>query len=139
MKISGKKTGKCAFEIDQAGHKYTLDAPISAGGEDLGPSPKGLLLSGLIGCTGVDISLILEKMRSTYEDLQITAEAEVTEEYPQVFQDIFLTYAFTCKKPDPKKIIQAVELSLGKYCGVSAMLAKNSPIHHQIYINGEKI
>ncbi len=44
MKVTGKKTGKLSFEINQGKHSYTLDAPESAGGEERSPSPKGRLL-----------------------------------------------------------------------------------------------
>lgn len=139
MKISGKKTGRMAFEIAQDAYTYTLDAPESVGGEGKGPSPKGLLLSGLIGCTGIDVAMILEKMRVSYENLEITAETDLTEEDPKVFREIVLSYRITGNPDDAKKIKKAVTLSMDKYCGVSAMLEKNSPIVPKIYLNNELI
>lgn len=139
MKVTGKKTGKLSFEINQGDHSYTLDAPESAGGEDRGPSPKGLLLSGLIGCTGIDVSLILGKMRVVYEDFEIKAETELTDEDPKVFKEIILSYHITGNLDDAKKIRKAVSLSMESYCGVSAMLMKNSRIIPEIYLNNEKI
>jgi len=32
------------------------------------------------------------------------------------------------------KVKKAIDLSLDKYCGVSAMLRKNSPIHYKLQI-----
>lgn len=139
MKISGKKTGRMAFEIAQDAYTYTLDAPESVGGEGKGPSPKGLLLSGLIGCTGIDVAMILEKMRVSYEDLEITAETDLTEEDPKVFREIVLSYRITGNSDDARKIKKAISLSMDKYCGVSAMLEKNSPIVPKIYLNNELI
>ena len=136
MKISGRKTGKLAFQINQNGHEYTLDAPEEAGGDNSGPSPKGLLLSGLIGCTGIDVALILDKMRVSYEDLKITAETELTEGEPSVFTEIVLSYVIRGNPGDAKKIKRAVSLSMEKYCGVSAMLEKHSRIVPKIYLNG---
>ncbi len=139
MKVTGKKAGKLSFEIDQGDHSYTLDAPESAGGENSGPSPKGLLLSGLIGCTGIDVSLILGKMRVEYEDLEIIAETELTDKDPKIFKEILLSYHVTGNSDDAKKIKKAVSLSMESYCGVSAMLMKNSKIIPEIYLNNEKI
>ena len=139
MKISGRKTGKLAFQINQNGHEYTLDAPKESGGDNSGPSPKGLLLSGLIGCTGIDVALILDKMRVTCEDIEITAETDLTEGEPSVFTDIVLTYAVQGNPEDAKKIKRAVSLSMDKYCGVSAMLEKHSRIIPKIILNGSPL
>jgi len=139
MKVTGKKTGKLSFEINQGNYFYTLDAPESAGGDERGPSPKGLLLGGLIGCTGIDVSLILKKMRVEYEDLEISVETELTDEDPKVFKEIILSYHITGNSNDAKKIIKAVSLSMETYCGVSAMLEKNNRIVPEIYLNKEKI
>jgi len=139
MKISGRKTGKLAFEISQGGYTYTLDAPESAGGEGKGPSPKGLLLSGLIGCTGIDVALILGKMRVDIQDMEITAEAGLTDQEPSVFKEITVSYHITGSENDAKKIKRAVSLSMEIYCGVSAMLKKNSRIIPRIYLNGKEI
>ena len=139
MKISGKKTGKLAYEINQDGFTYTLDAPESAGGEGKGPSPKGLLLSGLIGCTGIDVAMILGKMRVEIQDIEITAETALTDQEPSVFEEITLSYHITGNEKDAKKIKRAVSLSMETYCGVSAMLEKNSRIVPKIYLNGKEI
>jgi len=139
MKISGKRTGKLAFEINQDSYTYTLDAPESVGGEGKGPSPKGLLLSGLIGCTGIDVAMILGKMRVEIQDLEITAQTELTDQQPSVFKEITLSYHITGSEKDAKKIKRAVSMSMETYCGVSAMLEKHSPILHNIYLNGNQI
>ena len=44
-----------AFTALQGGHSIALDAPVASGGKDSGASPKALLLSGLGGCTGIDV------------------------------------------------------------------------------------
>lgn len=139
MKISGKKKGQLAFEIKQDSYTYTLDAPESAGGEGKGPSPKGLLLSGLIGCTGIDVAMILGKMRVETQDIEITAQTELTDQQPSVFKDITLSYHITGDEKDAKKIKRAVSLSMETYCGVSAMLEKHSRIIPEIFLNGNQI
>ena len=63
VKVVGKSIGNLAFEVDLNGHKIITDANKENGGDDLGPGPKSLLLAGLIGCTGIDVGLILKKMK----------------------------------------------------------------------------
>ena len=95
---------------------------------------KALLLSAVAACSGIDIVSILAKMRIDFSDFEIETEAEQTEGHPRVFKDIFVVYKLKTDKANEKKIKQAIELSLNKYCGVTAMLKKNSPIHYKLQI-----
>ena len=121
------KTGQ-AFESFQNHSKIEIDAKA-------GFSPKALLLSGLAGCTGIDVVEILEKMRVPFADLQVDAEAEQTDEHPRVFKFITLTYRITTGEENREKIKKAIDLSLEKYCGVAAMLKKSSRIQYEIVIS----
>ncbi|MFN2457796.1 MAG: OsmC family protein [Chitinophagaceae bacterium] len=103
-----------------------------------GFSPKALLLSGLAGCSGIDVVEVLEKMRVAFSDLVIEAEADQTEEHPRVFKDIHLNYKITTEEESRGKVKKAIDLSLEKYCGVAAMLKKNSQIHYTIQIVSEQ-
>jgi putative redox protein len=95
---------------------------------------KALVLSAIAACSGIDVVDILLKMRVDFSDLEIEAEAEQTEEHPRVFKDIFVTYKLKTAKSNEEKVKKAIDLSLDKYCGVSAMLKKNSPIHYKLQI-----
>ena len=95
---------------------------------------KALVLSAMAACSGIDVVDILSKMRVDFSDLEIEAEAEQTEEHPRVFKDIFVTYKLKTAKSNEEKVKKAIDLSLDKYCGVSAMLKKNSPIHYKLQI-----
>jgi len=95
---------------------------------------KALVLSAIAACSGIDIVDILLKMRVDFSDLEIETEAEQTEEHPRVFKDIFVTYKLKTAKSNEEKVKKAIDLSLDKYCGVSAMLKKNSPIHYKLQI-----
>ena len=98
----------------------------------VGFGPKALLLTGLAGCSGIDVVEILEKMRVPFASLEIEAEAEQTEDHPKVFKTIHLTYKLKAEESHLDKIRKAIELSLDKYCGVAAMLKKNSDINYAI-------
>jgi putative redox protein len=116
-------------------HEITIDATPEFGGKDLGPSPKGLLLVSLVGCTGLDVVSLLEKMRVTYADLKISAVGHLTDEHPKVYHTIDLTYHIFGDDIDQSKVEKAVNLSKEKYCGGSAMLAKAAKINYQINYN----
>jgi putative redox protein len=119
-----------AFDSFQSNASIEIDAKA-------GFSPKALLLSGLAGCSGIDLVDILEKMRVPFADLKIEAEAEQTEEHPRVFKDIHLNFILRTEEEYRDKIKKAIDLSLEKYCGVAAMLKKNSSIQYIVTIQPE--
>ena len=118
------------FESFQENHKIEISG-------DAGFSPKALVLSGLAACSGIDIVDILEKMRVPFADLKIEAEADQTDEHPRVFKDIHITYKIQTEEENRGKVKKAIDLSLDKYCGVAAMLKKNSAISYTIIIQPE--
>ena len=56
-------TPESVEELVKDGHKVIIDAPEEAGGSNLGPRPKKLMLTALAGCTGIDVVMILKKMK----------------------------------------------------------------------------
>jgi putative redox protein len=95
---------------------------------------KALVLSAIAACSGIDIVDILSKMRVEFSDFEIETETDQTDEHPRVFKDIFVTYKLRTDKSNEEKVKKAIDLSLDKYCGVSAMLKRNSPIHYKLHI-----
>ena|SRR5688572_23615235 len=118
------------FEADHEGNKIQIDGSVKKG-----HGPKALLLSALAGCSGVDVVDILTKMRVDFSDLIIEVEADQTEEHPKVFKDIHVVYRMRTAAENEDKLRKAIDLSLEKYCGVSAMLRKNSPIRYTVVID----
>lgn len=119
------------FMSEQNGQRISLDGAV-----EQGMSPKALLLSGIAGCSGIDVVDILQKMRVAYTRFEVVAEAEQTEEHPRVFTTIQLTYRIDVDPVELDKVKKAVDLSLEKYCGVAAMLRKNSPVEYRIELIG---
>lgn len=99
-----------------------------------GFGPKALLLAGLAGCSGIDVVDILKKMRVEFSAFSIEVKAAQTEDLPKVYKDIYIAYKVKTDIENEKKVRNAIDLSLEKYCGVSAMLRKNSPIHYTLEI-----
>jgi putative redox protein len=121
---------KQQFKSNLGHNKIAID-----GDKQNGFGPKALLLSALAACSGIDVVEILEKMRVEFSDFEIETEADQTTEHPRVFKDIFITYKMKTNAANEKKVRKAIDLSLGKYCGVSAMLKKNSPVHYKLVIS----
>lgn len=134
IKLNAKQIGNRAFATNIDGHTIITDAAAEGGGDNLGPRPKALLLSALVGCMGYDIMQIYEKMRLEIKDLNVEIEAESTDEDPKVYKYINLTFKFKGKDLPMDKLKRAIDLSRDKYCGVSAMLEATVPINIEIVI-----
>ena len=128
-----------AFDVAIEGHHFPIDAKPEHGGQNLGPSPKTLMLSSLAGCGAMDVISILQKMRQPVTSLKVKAEADLAgEEHPRVFGDF--TVSVYCEgEVDPKRLWRAVALSRDTYCGVAAMLRKHAPVHYKVYLNGAEL
>ena len=109
-----------AFECDMDGHHVVVDASKEGGGDDLGPRPKKLMLTALAGCTGIDVIMILKKMKVVPEAFNVIVEGDLTEEHPMRYQRMKIIYQFKGKDLPLDKLEKAVKLSEEKYCGVSA-------------------
>lgn len=133
-KLEGNLIGKMGWEMDINGHPFITDATEEVGGENRGPSPKILLLAGLIGCTGVDVRMILHKMKVELSDMKISAEADSSDDHPKIYTKIHLTYTFFGEDLSLEKLERAVKLSKDRYCGVSAMLSKAADITYEIIV-----
>ena len=125
-----------AFDSQIDNHTLRIDtaAPM---GNDTGPSPKKVLLASLTSCTGMDVVSLLKKMRVDFTNFEMDVEADLTDEHPKVYSEIRLIYRIFGNQLNKEKIKKAVDLSQERYCGVNAMLRKNSPITYSIeYIEG---
>jgi len=129
MKTTTVWKTKHEFESQHENNSIRLD-----GHKENGFSPKALLLSALAGCSGIDVVDILGKMKVNFSDLIIEVEAEQTDEHPKVFKEIVITYKLKTPIKNEDKVRKAIDLSLEKYCGVSAILKKNSPVNYQLII-----
>lgn len=117
------------FQSEHDGNVIAID-----GDKVNGHGPKALLLSGLAGCSGIDVVDILEKMRVEFSEFSMETEAEQTEEHPKIFTEVTITYRIKTAPENEDKVRKAIELSLDKYCGVAAMLKKNSAVNYKLVI-----
>ena len=126
---------KLRFEATaDSGHLVVIDAKPEAGGENKGPRPMELLLMGLGGCTGIDMILILQKMRIAFDRVDVVLDGARATGQPERFTDITLTYEVDAPDAPLDKVERAVRLSQEKYC--SAAHSLNARLEAVIVLNG---
>jgi putative redox protein len=128
-----------AFQAHLDGFDFVIDGTPEAGGRNLGPRPKGLTLVSLLGCTGMDVISILEKMRIKVQGFELAAEAILADEHPKKILAIKVIYAFTGPGLTLEPLRKAIALSEEKYCGIRATLAPTVKISHEIVLNGDRL
>lgn len=136
--ITTQWKGGMAFETNNtSGLSFRIDASPEDGGEGKGMRPKALMLSALAGCSGLDVAMLIKKMKLEVEDFKIDTIAHLTEEHPKYYDSIVVEYHFYGKNLAEAKLKRAVDLSVEKYCGVMEMFRRFSTMeiktifHHQ--------
>jgi len=117
-----------------SGHDVFLDSSAEVGGTDTAARPMEHVLIALMGCTGMDVVSILEKMRVKDYQLELLCEYERTQEHPKVYTKVNLKYVFKGKDLPKDKLEKAVRLSQEKYCSVSAMLKKAVELSYEVIV-----
>jgi putative redox protein len=109
---------------DQNGHTVKMDTSPESGGKNYGVRPMQMLLMGLAGCSAIDVISILKKQRQDVRDYKmvVNGDREAGVE-PSLWKDVDIEFHLY-GDIDEDKAKRAVELSLNKYCSVSATLQK---------------
>jgi len=97
-------------------------------------SPMELVLIALGGCTGSDVASILEKKRVRFTKLEIRVQGERAAVDPKVYTSIHVGYHIEGAGIREKDVAHAIELSMTKYCSVSAMLKRSVSLTHSLTI-----
>ncbi|MFP3895636.1 MAG: OsmC family protein [Anaerolineales bacterium] len=116
----------------ESGIAVVLDGAEEHGGLESGIRPMESLLISLAGCTGMDVISILRKKRQEVADFRVEAKGVQAEEHPRRYERIILHYIVRGRDVSEKAVARSIELSLNKYCGVTASL--NSEIDYEYTI-----
>ncbi len=128
MNVRGVWQDGMSFTImPDSGHEIVVDAGEDHGGNNQGPRPMELLLAGTIGCTGMDVISVLEKMRQDVQGLEINLKAERRDEDPKTFKYVEIEYVVH-GNVEEGRLQRAVELSETKYCSAIATLRELAEI-----------
>ncbi len=134
MKAELSWNEKMNFLVQVAGFEVQMDAPPPFG-EAKHPSPKQLLLSSMAGCTAMDVISLLKKYKQALTSFKMEVEAEAVTTQPQIFTHTVMNY-FVEGEVESAKLIEAIHLSLSKFCSVNAMVSRVVEIRWQAYLNG---
>ncbi|MCK0161291.1 OsmC family protein [Allomuricauda sp. F6463D] len=131
--VTTKWLGEMAFESNNpSGQTVRIDAGPEDGGSGAGLRPKALMLSGLAGCSGLDVASLIKKMKLDVEDFKIETIAHLTDEHPKYYDSVTIEYHFIGVNLNEEKLKKAVDLSVEKYCGVMEMFRKFAKLDIQI-------
>lgn len=123
------------FDVETgSGHHIILDAAEHNGWQDAGPRPMEMFLAALASCAGMDIIAILRKKRQEVSAYEIRVHGERTEEHPKVFVKLTVEHIFTGHALQSDAVRRAIDLTVEKYCGASAMLGKTATITHTFHL-----
>ncbi len=131
--------GGMQFKAENRGLISNFDVSEEQGGENFAPTPKEILLNAMCACSGMDVVSIAKKMRMELSSVSMEAKAEKTHTIPSFFASVHIKYFLEGKDLDREKVIRLVSLSMTKYCGVSYMVSKATPITYDITLNGKLI
>lgn len=128
------KTAKLSWLGDK---RFESEAPgggalVLDGDGKAGVSPVQALLLSAMACSGVDVVLILQKMRVDLREFSIDARAVRREEEPRRFLSMHFVFRIRGEGVDEAKARRAVDLSIEKYCSVVASLAEDLPVTYDI-------
>jgi len=123
MKIKLKNTASLDHFV--ATNENGKEIHLSADGSAVGPMQS--VLMAIAGCSTIDIVMILKKMKQELENIEVEVTADRREEVPRTFTKINLHYTLHGNLKE-KKVQQAINSSLKKYCSVSKMIEKSATI-----------
>lgn len=83
-----------------------------------GASPVELLLEAVGACSAVDVVVIMEKVRTPLERLEVIVDGERRQTEPRYFQSVQIKFDAWGEGVNPEKLARAINLSIGKYCSV---------------------
>ena len=135
MEIKVDWAGEMKFDAENGtGGKVTLETGVKYGGSGKNPTPMETVLMGLASCSGMDIVMILKKMRVDLKSLSIAVEARRRDRDPSYFEEIKMIFRLSGDGLTKEQADKAAGLSVDKYCSVAAMLRDKAEISYETIV-----
>lgn len=120
------------FELkNESGSTCILDASPAIGGLGKGFRPMELLAGSLAGCVVIEVIHILKKQRIEPKHIRTRIIGERKESIPSSFEKIELIFEID-KEIDETNLRKIIQMTIDKYCSVSASLDKSIIIDYSI-------
>ncbi|MCS6988405.1 MAG: OsmC family protein [Chloroherpetonaceae bacterium] len=110
---------------NERGNETRFEPSPDHGGSGNIATPMEIFLQSAAACSMVDVISILEKKRKRIADLKIFIESERANEHPKVFTKVKFRYELTSPDAELADLEHSVQLSMEKYCSVSATLKRS--------------
>ena len=133
------KSAKIAWTGEALNFSGNLDSgyPIEMKNtsDEEGASPMSILLTGVAGCTAMDVLSIVQKKRQQVDNMEVEIVGLRADSVPMVYTDVDITYRLYGQNIDPVAVERAIELSQTKYCSASIIFHRagvNIRTHYEI-------
>jgi putative redox protein len=124
--------GEMKFKAEsETGAGVTMETGVKYGGSGKNPTPMESVAMALASCTGMDMVIILKKMRVDLKKLEIKVDARRRDGEPSYFEDIKMIFNASGDGLTADQMNKAMSLSVEKYCSVAAMLRDKATITYE--------
>lgn len=107
-------TGGLAFSaVNSTGIETVLD-----GNRQAGASPVEIMIEALGACSAIDVVVIMEKVKTPLQKLEVVVEAERRATEPRYVESAQIAFDAWGEGINTDKLARAINLSIGKYCSV---------------------
>jgi putative redox protein len=130
MNVSLEYLGEKKFRADTTKSSYILDCKEI--------TPVEYFVTGIIGCTGIDLVVMAEKDGYVVSNYKVSAEIERQMEVPMKFASLHIIYQFDGSF-DALKGKKYILASLESYCTTINSIRDSVEITYTIIYNGKKI
>ena len=116
-----------------SGFEVEMDATKKYGGDDKGLTPMELILAGVAGCIGIDVTMLLGKNLEKIHKMEIKTDGSRRDEMPTSFTKIEIIFEIE-GDISQQRLWKAIQMGHEKYCAVSHSL--NAKINYKLNLNG---
>jgi putative redox protein len=120
-----------------SGHELLMDSSSATGGENAGPRPTEVQLAALGACTAMSVLAIMRRMRMEISEYYVDVHGEQAPQHPQAFTAITVSHVVRGRGVHEGGVRRAIELTVERYCPISAMLSAAVPITERYDIADE--
>lgn len=119
--------GGMGSEVRAGRHRFIADEPASRGGEDRGPTPLQLVLSGLCACETVTMRRLSEKLRMRVDGFEIAASGVIdargrNAEAPVPAHFLGIEVRARVRTPEPAVRLERLKELVERHCPVATLL-----------------
>jgi len=102
MKSNSLWTRKFQSVVDNGrNHSIVVDLPEAKGGHNSGPTALEVCVMSFSGCVGTIFAMVAEKMRLTFEKMEVEVNAEQKNEAPTI-SDVHFIFSIQTKEEHEK-------------------------------------